>query len=211
MESGHCDWEDSGPGSPPRGREFAPPGPQPALCPSPLFFSNPKVRLLRAFPFEMWHLRGAFKTRGASLGGLKSGRNSDAPRRRGWHEVRKAGFVREIAGEIPEENVSPSCPSPSGTREMLFRVRLSRGCRGDTEGTRAGTGCPRWLGFGTVTRLPVTEPFSSACETSVVTELRPTEKKKLKKLEKRSFYRTWWRGEKKKKEKTIVLKSKYSF
>lgn len=52
--------------------------------------------------------------------------------------------------------------------------------------------------------LLVTEPFSSACEMLVVTELRPT---------KRSFYSTRWRGEKKitKNQQTILLKSKYSF
>lgn len=64
------------------------------------------------------------------------------------------------------------CPSAAG-EGRAGGSRHAGGCRG----TLAGTGAPPpgWLCL-CGTRLLVTEPFSSACEMSVVTELRPTKK-----------------------------------
>lgn len=86
----------------------------------------------------------------------------------------------------------PARAGPGGSRPA--------GRREGRGGTSAGTGAPPgWLCL-CVSRLLVTEPFSSACEMSVVTELRPTKKGPF----------TVHGGEVKKKQ-TILLKSKYSF
>lgn len=64
---------------------------------------------------------------------------------------------------------------------------------GTGQGDGAQGGGPRGDTVGCGQKgLLVTEPFSSACEMLVVTELRPT---------KRSFYSTRWRGEKKNNKK----------
>lgn len=84
-------------------------------------------------------------------------------------------------------------------RDKHFEVQTScqiKGVRGEPP---RESDEPLWDGFGCMwKRLFVTEPFSSACEMLVVTELRPA---------KGPF--TVHGGEVKK--KTILLKSKYSF
>lgn len=121
--------------------------------------------------------------------------------RRGCRKARKANaavqrepFRGGVLERAPEKASLPSCPAPFQAWEMPLLAAEARSlcpsaagegraggvpARGRREGrggTSAGTGAPPgWLCL-CVSRLLVTEPFSSACEMSVVTELRPTKK-----------------------------------
>lgn len=162
------------------------------------------------------HVDGSLNLEEIKCAGLAGMPQSEKSKRRGSTRT----VLRESTEESPKESVLARLHSKCGrccfwqprrgpsapllpARAGLGGVPARRQARGARGGPRQGPEHPRRDGFACVcvTRLLVTEPFSSACEMSVVTELRPTKK--------RSFYSTWWRGEKKK--KSILLKSKYSF